>query len=289
MGTSVRPKRIAIAADRHDRPRRRGRRRGHRGRRLAGSRAVCTRTGLWSTNGPSTLPSGLRPSACDSESADADRRSRVTGRRLPRPVLAAAGPGAATRRRPSWRQRIAAVKVKGAKGTYSAAVIDVGTGKVLFAHRATTPVHPGLDDEAADLDRGAVDPGSRAPVQDLGGQPQGRADRPGRRRRPVPGQDRRGSRPERASITDLARDTAAAAEEAQDQEGAARATTPRCSAVRPGTRAGRPATATRSPASRRSGSTRAGSTAARRVPGRATRPRQAAEVFAAALRKQGSR
>lgn len=55
---------------------------------------------------------------------------------LPRPVLAAAAPRAVPNQA-AVANKIRAVKVKGVTGSYSGSVVDVSTGKVLYAHNAT--------------------------------------------------------------------------------------------------------------------------------------------------------
>ena len=106
-------------------------------------RAGLYATGLWSTNGPSTLPSGLDSSAGNSESPTSTPTPTSTSpaAHLPRAVLAPADP----EHRPDGaklRKKIRSVKVKGAPGSYSGSVIDISSGKVLFAHNATRPYIP---------------------------------------------------------------------------------------------------------------------------------------------------
>ena len=55
---------------------------------------------------------------------------------LPSPVLAAASPRVVPDKA-AVAARIRAVKVKGMNGSYSGSVVEVGTGKVLYAHNAT--------------------------------------------------------------------------------------------------------------------------------------------------------
>ena len=77
---------------------------------------------------------------------------------LPGPVLAAAAPRVVPDTT-AVAARIRAIKVKGMTGTYSGSVVEVGTGKVLFAHNATASSDSGLNHEAAHRDSGAVDLG----------------------------------------------------------------------------------------------------------------------------------
>jgi serine-type D-Ala-D-Ala carboxypeptidase/endopeptidase (penicillin-binding protein 4) len=60
---------------------------------------------------------------------------------LPGPVLAAASPGFVPND-VAVTDKILAIKVKGATGSYSGSVVEVGTGKVLYAHNATLPHVP---------------------------------------------------------------------------------------------------------------------------------------------------
>jgi serine-type D-Ala-D-Ala carboxypeptidase/endopeptidase (penicillin-binding protein 4) len=60
---------------------------------------------------------------------------------LPGPVLAAAPPGVVPNN-VAVTNKIRAIKVKGATGSYSGSVVEVGTGKVLYAHNATRPHVP---------------------------------------------------------------------------------------------------------------------------------------------------
>ena len=60
---------------------------------------------------------------------------------LPAPVLAAASPGIVPDAT-AVAARIGAIKVKGATGSFSGSIIEVGTGKVLYAHNPTRPHIP---------------------------------------------------------------------------------------------------------------------------------------------------
>ena len=132
---------------------------------------------------------------------------------------------------------------------------------------------PRLGQQAAHLGGRALDARPRAPLHHLGGPVREEADHPGRRRRPVPGQQddvvhlpgaglgrRSGQEDRRRS------------EEGEAHLGHPRVRRRACSPVRPGTRPGRAGTATRSPRRRPCGSTRAGSPAGPRDRGRAIRP-----------------
>ena len=101
-------------------------------------------TGLWSTNGPSTLPpGGLDPSNHATRRTPAAPTSSTPTPTVPLPpaVLAPATAGG-TVDRAELRSRIAGVSVKKAKGTYSGAVIDVATGRTVFAHDPRTGLIP---------------------------------------------------------------------------------------------------------------------------------------------------
>ncbi len=90
-------------------------------------------SGLWSSNGPSTPPPAtVSSSTAATATSTATRASRLGA---PSPVLVPAPTGP-----PPDPARLAAringVRVPGAKGSYTAAVVDVGTGAVLFRHDA---------------------------------------------------------------------------------------------------------------------------------------------------------
>jgi D-alanyl-D-alanine carboxypeptidase/D-alanyl-D-alanine-endopeptidase (penicillin-binding protein 4) len=98
-------------------------------------------TGLWSSNGPSTLPpGGLQTTARATSPTPHPTPSASPTVRLPRPVLASAEAAKVDGSR--LRAKIKAVKVKKATGSYSGSVVDVGTGKVLFDHDARTAKIP---------------------------------------------------------------------------------------------------------------------------------------------------
>ncbi len=101
------------------------------------ARAGLYATGLWSRNGASTIA----PDTFDRPATPAiptPSATPSTGHpRLPSPVLVPVS--AAPRADPAKvRARIARVSVEGAKGKYSALVLDVGSGKSVFAHQART-------------------------------------------------------------------------------------------------------------------------------------------------------
>ena len=101
-------------------------------------------TGLWSENGPSTLPpGGLDPATPNTTSPNPKPTASSTAPAtdLPAAVLVPAEPQHRTDGA-KLRKKIRAVKVKGAPGPYSGSVVDIGTGKVLFAHNATRPYIP---------------------------------------------------------------------------------------------------------------------------------------------------
>src|SRR5918997_1710552 len=92
-------------------------------------------SGLWSRNGPSTLappPAATAPSATVQPTPTASPSATAA---TPSPVLvpAPSGPSPDAKR---LAARIAGVKVPNAKGSYSAAVLDVGTGATLYGHQA---------------------------------------------------------------------------------------------------------------------------------------------------------
>lgn len=94
-------------------------------------------TGLWSTNGPSTVPPGTfeEPVSTATPSAAGDTDG------LPSPVL----PSEIAARAPSAARvtaRLDAVDARGMGGRFSGQVSDLTTGKVLYAHRAGSPAVP---------------------------------------------------------------------------------------------------------------------------------------------------
>ncbi len=93
-------------------------------------------TGLWSRNGASTLPSaGVDPSTPTPSASSTGPTATPPAPDLPAPVLAAATAGDPAS--PSKvAARIKSVKVTGVGSAYTGSVLDVGTGKVLFAHKA---------------------------------------------------------------------------------------------------------------------------------------------------------
>ena len=93
-------------------------------------------TGLWSQNGPSTLPAESPsdlPTPTPAPTTSPSPTEPSVGQ--PQPVLVPATSGPAPDRK-VLAARIAAVRVKDARGTYSGAVLDVGTGKLVFRHQA---------------------------------------------------------------------------------------------------------------------------------------------------------
>jgi len=92
-------------------------------------------TGLLSSNGPSTRPSDLESSNRPTPSAPSTATTAPAPREvdLPAPVLAAAEPGRAPDPK-AVTARVKKVKVKGMGAGYSGAVLDVGSGRTLFAH-----------------------------------------------------------------------------------------------------------------------------------------------------------
>lgn len=105
----------------------------------AGERAMRA-TGLWSRPGVSPVPPGTSTRSA-SLGSPGGATADPAGGGLPPPVLPAASAG----REPSAAKvaaRIAAVDDAGVGGTSSAEVVDLVTGKVLYAHRARTPSIP---------------------------------------------------------------------------------------------------------------------------------------------------
>lgn len=101
-------------------------------------------SGLWTRGGASTISPGAldQPATARRSSTPSPDRSRSpTAKDLPAPVLAAASAGKV----PSAAKvaaRVRGVDVKDMGGSYSGEVADLTTGKVLFAHKASTPYIP---------------------------------------------------------------------------------------------------------------------------------------------------
>ena len=137
--------------------------------------------------GPTSTGLGDSPSAPPSSSPSVSNTtpaSRAT--ELARPVLWRLDPvtraGLGERRRsdqggqPDRGRRV-----------YSGSVIDVGTGKALFAHRAGAAQIPASINKILTSAAVLSVLGSGAPLQHDGGESGKKHDHPGRRRRPVPG------------------------------------------------------------------------------------------------------
>jgi D-alanyl-D-alanine carboxypeptidase/D-alanyl-D-alanine-endopeptidase (penicillin-binding protein 4) len=93
-------------------------------------------TGLWTRNGPSTLPSDWLDQASPSPTGASPRPTEVpTAQPLLRPVLAPAGTGSAPKAA-KIVAKIEGVKVSGVGSSYTGSVVDAATAKVLFAHNA---------------------------------------------------------------------------------------------------------------------------------------------------------
>jgi len=76
------------------------------------------------------------PATAAASSASPTQAAMAPKPDLPNPVLAAAG-ARVVPSKTAVGNRIRAVKVKGVTGSYSGSVVEVGTGKVLYAHNAT--------------------------------------------------------------------------------------------------------------------------------------------------------
>jgi D-alanyl-D-alanine carboxypeptidase/D-alanyl-D-alanine-endopeptidase (penicillin-binding protein 4) len=108
---------------------------------IAGAVAVLPRENryvVWAQRGdsastsPASPPSTPAPSSTSSATATPEP-SKLD---LPSPVLAAASPRVVPDKA-AVAARIGAIKVKGMGGSYSGSVVEIGTGKVLYAHNAT--------------------------------------------------------------------------------------------------------------------------------------------------------
>jgi len=88
-----------------------------------------------SYSSPTALPSAPAASASPASSSTT-AASTAPKRDLPSPVLAAASPRVVPNKA-AVANKIRAVKVKGMTGSYSGSVIEVATGRVVYAHNAT--------------------------------------------------------------------------------------------------------------------------------------------------------
>jgi D-alanyl-D-alanine carboxypeptidase/D-alanyl-D-alanine-endopeptidase (penicillin-binding protein 4) len=91
-------------------------------------------SGLWSRNGASTLAPSRSPTTSAATASPTPSASPSAPVPTPSPVLMAA-PSGPPPNPTRLTGRIAGVRVPNATGTYSAAVVDVGTGATLFRHR----------------------------------------------------------------------------------------------------------------------------------------------------------
>ena len=94
------------------------------------------------TNHSSPIASASTPSATPA-AASSSAIATPTPQQLdlPSPVLAAAAPRAVPNTT-AVANKIRAIKVKGMTGSYSGSVVEVGTGKVVYAHNARSPQIP---------------------------------------------------------------------------------------------------------------------------------------------------
>jgi D-alanyl-D-alanine carboxypeptidase/D-alanyl-D-alanine-endopeptidase (penicillin-binding protein 4) len=102
--------------------------------------AIGAHAGESASNAPvstPSAPSAAAPSATNPESATPTPLQQD----LPDPVLAAMSPRVVPNKA-KVAAKIRAIKVKGIGGSYSGSVVEVGSGKVLFAHNATRSYIP---------------------------------------------------------------------------------------------------------------------------------------------------
>ena len=113
---------------------------------IAGAVAVLSRDNRYvvgaqpgdsASTAPASIPSALAPSSTSSATAEPAPPKLD----LPSPVLAAASPRVVPDKA-AVAARIRAIKVKGMGSSYSGSVVEVGTGKVLYAHNATRSYIP---------------------------------------------------------------------------------------------------------------------------------------------------
>ena len=95
--------------------------------------------GTQASDSPPPSPVNLPTTA--SASSASPTQSTAPKPDLPNPVLAAAG-SRAVPNKAAIASKIRAIKVKGVAGAYSGSVMELGTGKVLYAHNATQAYIP---------------------------------------------------------------------------------------------------------------------------------------------------
>ena len=88
---------------------------------------------------PAPVSTPATPAAANATSAEATPTAPTSD--LPRPVLAAAAPRVVPNKA-AVASKIRAIKIKGVTGSFSGSVVDLGTGKVLYAHNATQAYIP---------------------------------------------------------------------------------------------------------------------------------------------------
>jgi serine-type D-Ala-D-Ala carboxypeptidase/endopeptidase (penicillin-binding protein 4) len=110
---------------------------------IAGAMAVLSRENRYAIGTRATHSSPTVSATTPSNSVSSASPTIATAPvpNLPSPVLAAAAP-LVIPNNSAVTKRIRAIKVKGMSGSYSGSVIEVGTGKVLYAHNAARPQIP---------------------------------------------------------------------------------------------------------------------------------------------------
>ncbi|HEU4907521.1 MAG TPA: D-alanyl-D-alanine carboxypeptidase/D-alanyl-D-alanine-endopeptidase, partial [Propionibacteriaceae bacterium] len=108
---------------------------------IAGAIAVLPRQNRFAIGTQTTYsapPSAVSASTTPATSSATPTAGTTTAPKpdLPSPVLAAAAPRVVPNKA-AVANKIQAIKVKGVAGAYSGSVVDLGTGKVLYAHNAT--------------------------------------------------------------------------------------------------------------------------------------------------------
>ena len=202
---------------------------------------VSTRPGCGHERAVHPALGGLEPRPAARVADSASTPARPRRRHLPRAVLAR-GTTPASTGRGQGDEEDRRGQGQGCKGAIRGAVVDIGSGKVLFAHKATRGYIP-----ASTMKLLTTTAACRSWVPSTGSRPrwsaQGRSIILVGGGDPYLAQDRR-ARPGRASITDLARRAAEALKKKETRRSRS-ATTRRCSAARRGTGPGRRSTATR--------------------------------------------
>ena len=173
-------------------------------------------------------------------------------------------------------------------GSYSGSVVDLGTGKMVYAHNSTQGYIPASTMKLLTSTAAMPILGTRAHLQDVGCQPETGPDHSGRRWGSVPFRSKLASDyPSRATDLRTGAGHGESVEAGPGQESQPGYDATRCSRARPGIHAGRASTVTRSHIRRRCGSTKA--TWVTAVSATTTRPRKLPPLSRQRCPSKGSR